>query len=207
VSEVTSSHFAKYFCDTYSEYITQCTIMTYATFDALRVTPPRLRTLCSQATFCSGWVDNTMNGSQEEIGKLFILFRTLDKFSYHILPIIPAYNAGISWLRSYSWLWSHAWLRSEDMTLVIYPDFGRTSRLRSMSQLQMSLLTPVAHHDSGQWVCPQSYHLSCERLHMAGLDNCSILQLKHLVKNRLGETHDSISVQKLRSHSFACKSS
>jgi hypothetical protein len=44
MSQVTSSHFAMYFCDTYSEYITPCTIMTYATSDAIQVTPPRLRT-------------------------------------------------------------------------------------------------------------------------------------------------------------------
>jgi hypothetical protein len=38
--QVTSSHFAKYFCDTCSEYITPCTVMAYATFDAIWVTPP-----------------------------------------------------------------------------------------------------------------------------------------------------------------------
>jgi hypothetical protein len=42
---------------------------------------------------------------------------------------------------------------------------------------------------------------------MAGLDDYNILQPGHLVKNRLVETHDSISVQNLRSHSFACRSS
>jgi hypothetical protein len=93
------------------------------------------------------------------------------------------------------------------LTLIVYPDSGRTSWLRLMSQLQTSLLTPVAHHDSGQWACRQSYHLSCERLRMARLDDCSILQPEHLVENRLGGTHDSISVQNLRSHNFACRSS
>jgi hypothetical protein len=38
MSRVTSSHFTKYFCDTYSEYITQCAVMTYATPDAIQVT-------------------------------------------------------------------------------------------------------------------------------------------------------------------------
>jgi hypothetical protein len=33
MSQVTSSHFAKYFCGTYFEYITPCTVMTYATSD------------------------------------------------------------------------------------------------------------------------------------------------------------------------------
>jgi hypothetical protein len=42
MSRVTSSHFAKYFCDTYSEYITPRMVMTYATSDAICVTPSRL---------------------------------------------------------------------------------------------------------------------------------------------------------------------
>jgi hypothetical protein len=41
-SRVTSLHFAKYLCDTYSEYITPCVAMTYATPDAIRVTHPTL---------------------------------------------------------------------------------------------------------------------------------------------------------------------
>jgi hypothetical protein len=43
ISQVTSSQFAKYFGDTYSEYITLCTVMTYDTSDAIWVTPPWLR--------------------------------------------------------------------------------------------------------------------------------------------------------------------
>jgi hypothetical protein len=42
---------------------------------------------------------------------------------------------------------------------------------------------------------------------MAWLDDYNILQLRHLVRNRLGETYDLISVQNLRLHSFACGSS
>jgi hypothetical protein len=53
MSRVTSSYFAKYFCDMYYEYITPCAAMTYATPDAIRVTPPRLRTLRSWATIWS----------------------------------------------------------------------------------------------------------------------------------------------------------
>jgi hypothetical protein len=49
MSRVTSSYFAKYFCDTYSEHITSCAVMTYTTSDAIWVTPPLLRTLCSRA--------------------------------------------------------------------------------------------------------------------------------------------------------------
>jgi hypothetical protein len=133
-----------------------------------------------------------MNGSQEEIDQLFILFRTLDKISYHILLIMHAYNAGISWLRSYVWLQSHA---------------SCTSWLWSTSQLRMSLLTLVVHHDSGQWARRLSYHLSCERLQMARLEDCIILQIGHLVENRLGGMPDSISAQNLRSHNFACRNS
>jgi hypothetical protein len=42
-----------------------------------------------------------------------------------------------------------------------------------------------------------SYYLSYERLHMAGLDDCSILQLGHLVRNRLGGMQNSFNVQNL----------
>jgi hypothetical protein len=42
---------------------------------------------------------------------------------------------------------------------------------------------------------------------MAGLDDCSILQSGHLVRNRLAGTYDSISVPNLRSHVFTCTSS
>jgi hypothetical protein len=40
---------------------------------------------------------------------------------------------------------------------------------------------------------------------MVGLDDSNILQPGHLVENRLGGTYDSISIQNLRSNSFACK--
>jgi hypothetical protein len=203
---VTSSHFATYFCDIYFEYITPCVGMIYATSDATRAMPPWLCTLRSWATVWSDWVDNTTKDFQDEIGKLFILFRTLDKFSYHILPIIHAYDAGISRLRSYAWLRSHAWHRLEDMTLAVYPDSIRPSRLRSTSQLRTYLVTLVTRHDAGRWVCRLSYHLSCERLCMAGLDDCSILQPRHLVGNRLGGTYDLINVQNFKSYSFTCGS-
>jgi hypothetical protein len=71
----------------------------------------------------------------------------------------------------------------------------------------VACLTPVAHHDSGQGTRRLPYHLSCERLRMAGLDKCNILQPGHLVGNRLGGTHDSINVRNLRPHSFASGSS
>jgi hypothetical protein len=56
-------------------------------------------------------------------------------------------------------------------------------------------------------LCKQHLCLSCERLRSAGLDDCSILPPGHLLKNRLGGTHDSISIQNLRFHGFACMSS
>jgi hypothetical protein len=68
MSRVTSSHFAKYFYDIYFEYITPCAVMTYATFDAIWITPPRLCTLRSQATVWSDRVDNMMDNSHEETG-------------------------------------------------------------------------------------------------------------------------------------------
>jgi hypothetical protein len=92
------------------------------------------------------------------------------------------YSGQKIWLRSYI-------LTSVDVTtLDVSPDSGYAS-------------------NSGQWVRRLSYHLSYERLCMAGLDVYSILQLGHLVRNRLGGTHDSISVQNLISHSFTCMSS
>jgi hypothetical protein len=42
-----------------------------------------------------------------------------------------------------------------------------------------------------------SYHLNCERLRMAGLDDYNILQPGHLVRSRLGGMHDLISIQNL----------
>jgi hypothetical protein len=86
------------------------------------------------------------------------------------------------------------WLRSKDMTLVVYPDSRRTSQFWSTSWLRSYLLTSVAHQDSGQWACRMSYHLSYKRLCMAGLDDCGILQHEHLVKSRLGGTHDSFNI-------------
>jgi hypothetical protein len=43
----------------------------------------------------------------------------MNEFSYHILPIIHAYNVGTSQLQLY------AQLRSKDMTPIVYPDSGR----------------------------------------------------------------------------------
>jgi hypothetical protein len=40
-------------------------------------------------------------------------------------------------------------------------------------------------------------HLSCERLHMDRIDDCNILQPRHLAGNRMGGTHDSVSVENL----------
>jgi hypothetical protein len=205
MSRVTSSYFAKHFYDIYSEYITPCTVIIYATSDALCVTRSRLHTLHLGAAVWSDWVDNIMYGSQREIGKpfYFILFEAMNKFSCLMWPIVHAHNAGISWLRSYArlrsyaWLWSYAWLRSEDTTPVLYPDTGHSSRFWSMSRLRSYPLTLIMHHGSGRWSCRMSYHLRCERLCMAGLDDYNILQPRHLVRSRVGGTYDSFSVQNL----------
>jgi hypothetical protein len=65
MSQVTSSHFTKYFYNTYSEYIQPWAVMTYATTDAIWAMPPRLRNLCSRGMVCFDWVDNTMDNPQE----------------------------------------------------------------------------------------------------------------------------------------------
>jgi hypothetical protein len=57
------------------------------------------------------------------------------------------------------------------------------------------------------FLCKRHLYLSCERLHIAGLDDCSILQPRHLVGSRLGGTHDLINNQNLSSHGFTCTSS
>ncbi len=54
MSRVTNSYFAKYFCDIYFEYITPCTVMTFATSDAIWFMPLQLRTLLLQAMI---WFD------------------------------------------------------------------------------------------------------------------------------------------------------
>jgi hypothetical protein len=61
--------------------------MTYATSDAIWVTPPRLRTPCSQATVWSGRVDNTTNVSQEEICQLFIYSEHWIYFHFIYYPL------------------------------------------------------------------------------------------------------------------------
>jgi hypothetical protein len=132
---VTCSHLIKYFCDIYSEYITPCTVMIYVTSNAIRVTPPWLHTLRSGATVWTVRVDNTTNSSKP--ANLFILFREMNKFLYHILPIIHAYNAGTSRLDRTSRL------RSYIPTPVIHPDSDRTIQLCS------HISTLVVHHDSG----------------------------------------------------------
>jgi 5-methylcytosine-specific restriction endonuclease McrA len=57
------------------------------------------------------------------------------------------------------------------------------------------------------YLCKQHLCLNCKRLCMAELDDCNILQLRHLVRKRLGGAQDSINVQNLISHGFACMSS
>jgi hypothetical protein len=86
-----------------------------------------------------------------------------------------------------SWLWSHFQIPVDVMTPIVSPDSGRASRLWLMS-------VP----------CRMPYHLSRERIRMARLEYCNILQPEYLVRSRLGGTHDLFSVQNLSS--FACSS-
>jgi hypothetical protein len=58
-------------------------------------------------------------------------------------------------------------------------------------------MTPIIYPGSGELACRMSYHLSYERLCMAGLEDYRILQPGHLVESRLGGMHDSFNVQNL----------
>jgi hypothetical protein len=92
---VISLRFAKYFCDTYSEYITPCAVMTYAMFDLygsrLRGYVPYTRGLRSDP---AKWIILQM-AHKRKLANSFILFRAMNRFSSLILPIIHAYNVGI----------------------------------------------------------------------------------------------------------------
>jgi hypothetical protein len=159
---VTSSQFAKYFCDTYSKYITPCTVMTYATSDAIRVT------LCGYAPYAHGlrsdpaeWIILQM-ARKRKLANWLLYSEHRKKFHiiyYSLYMLIMQVYHDFGHMHKFDRM----------------PDSSRMSRLRSTSELRTSLLTPVAHHDSGQWACHLSYHLSCERLRIARQDDCSIL--------------------------------
>jgi hypothetical protein len=109
------------------------------------------------------------------------LFGAMNKFLYLILLIIHAYNTGISWLRLYAQLRSYARFWSEDATPIVCPtqirryDSYRTSQLWSHFLTSANITTPVTYHGSGRWSGRVSYHISCERLRMARLDDRNIL--------------------------------
>jgi hypothetical protein len=185
--------FAKYLCDIYSEYITPWVIMIYAVSDLyglrLHGYAPYARGLRSGPT---EWIIRQI-AHKRKLANLLSYSKQWISFSYHLLPIIHAYNVGIPWLLSYAWFRSYAQLqledmnarlRSDDMTSVIYPDSDRTSQFWTTSWLWSYLLTSVVHHGSSRWACRMSYHLGYERLHMAWLDDCNILQPGHLVRSR-----------------------
>jgi hypothetical protein len=92
---------------------------------------------------------------------------------------------------------------SEDTTLVVCLtsvgrcDSGRMPNSSWKMWLRSNISTPVVHLDFSRWVCRMSYHLSCEWLHMAELDDCSILWPRHVVRSRLGGMHDSFCIQNL----------
>jgi hypothetical protein len=75
--------------------------------------------LCSYVPYAHGlrsgpieWIILRM-AHKRKLANSFILLRAMNKFSCLMLPIINAYNAGISQLQSYARLWS------EDMTLIV----------------------------------------------------------------------------------------
>jgi hypothetical protein len=151
-------NFAEYFYDICSEYITSHMVMTYSTTDAIWVMPPWLRTLRSRAMVWSDRGDNMTDDSQEEISSPFIVY-------YQLYKLIKQVYHDSSHMPNYNWkIW-----------LVIYSDSGRSSQFWSTSRLWSYLLTLVMHHGFGRWACRMSYHLSCERLRMTGLDDCIIL--------------------------------
>jgi hypothetical protein len=104
---------------------------------------------------------------------------------------------------------SYAQLRSEDVTPVIspipigrydsgcIPNSGHISQHRSHFLTSVDIMTPVVHHSSGRWACHKSYQLICERLRMVELDDCSTLQLEHLVGSNLSRAHDLFSIRNL----------
>jgi hypothetical protein len=52
-------------------------------------------------------------------------------------------------------------------------------------------------HGSGQLACHVSYQLICERLRMVELDDCSVLQLEHLVRSNLSRAQYLFSIWNL----------
>jgi hypothetical protein len=68
----------------------------------------------------------------------------MNVFLFHILPIIHAYNADISWL----------WLEDAASAVCLTPtgryDSGRISQLWLHFLTVIDVTTPVAHHNSGQ---------------------------------------------------------
>jgi hypothetical protein len=91
------------------------------------------------------------------------------------------------------------------LIMHVYHAFGHMRDSDRKIWLQSYIPTPAAlpdsdqHHDSGRasrlWSMsvPHILHLSYERLHMIGLDDCIILQPEHLIRSRLGGTHDSFN--------------
>jgi hypothetical protein len=105
---------------------------------------------------------------KRKLANPFILFKTMNTFSYRILLIIHAYNVAISWLRleamalvvcltpvgrrdsgcmpdssRKTWLQSYARLRSEDVTLVVCPTPVERCDSCLISRFWSHFLTPV----------------------------------------------------------------
>jgi hypothetical protein len=138
----TSSHFAKYFCDTYSECITPYTVMTYATSDATWFMPPRLRTLRWWATVWSVSVDNTTIGSKRKLANrlsysehwinfqiIYCLLYMLKMQVYHNSDHMPDSGQRI-------------WLRLYIPTPVTLSDSDRRHNFRCISWLRSHITAP-----------------------------------------------------------------
>jgi hypothetical protein len=107
-------NFTKYFGDIYSKYITAWAVIIYATSDATWATPyaHRLRSGPTE------WIIRQI-AHKRKSANILSYSKQWISFSYHLLPIIHAYNAGTSRL------WSHI------TAPIVDPDSSRTAWLGS----------------------------------------------------------------------------
>jgi hypothetical protein len=98
----------------------------------------------------AGWIILWM-AHKVKLANPFILFLALNKFSCLILPIIYAYNTGISRLRLYARLWL------QDVTLIVYLTPVRRYDSGHISRLQSHFSISVKRNDSSRiswlWLC------------------------------------------------------
>jgi hypothetical protein len=126
MSRVTSSYFAKYFCDIYSEYITPCAVINYTTSHAIRVTSLRLRTLCSWAIV---WSDSCKRKLANHFiySKQWMIFYII---YYPLYMLIMQVYHDSDHMRDFDRMPDSGrkiWLRSYILTPVVSPGSGRIS--------------------------------------------------------------------------------